>query len=219
VARPAGTTFCMFPNGKTGIRRPNLSTLPTSGPGILVTNLPGGRTIVTANPKPQFRNRRNGPLVLTLDRPRGYTETDSDTKGWVTWGHVNSVVVDNVARSYTLAAGLKVYVKVTTNGAIPLRVLTAEIDATTGTRTDSGGTTSTPPTTAYYLLGQVGGAGTVQSPYFLSNAGSGNLAARVTATGYDCTLATAGNPGATPPVPASPGGITTSYQFAWNRGN
>lgn len=158
-------------------------------------------------------------LILTLERPAGYTEAEASTKGWVTWGHVDSVVVDNIAASYTLAAGLKVYVKVTTNGAIPLRVLTAEIDATTSTRTDTGGTASTPATTAYYLLGEVLGAGTVLSPYTPSNSGSGNLVSDVIATGYTCVLASAGDPSATPPVPASLGGVRTDYQFRLVRGS
>jgi hypothetical protein len=165
-----------------------------------------------------IRGERLQPLYLTLDRPPGYTESEGATKGWVTWGQVNSVIVDNVADSFALTSGRKVYVKVTTNGAIPLRVLTAEILTTTGTATDSGATASTPATTAYYLLGQVGGAGTSASPFFLTNSGSGNLVLGVVATGYTCVQATAGNPSATPPVPASAGGVRTDYQLSWTRG-
>jgi hypothetical protein len=156
-------------------------------------------------------------LRATKDRPEGYTEAEGATKGWVTWGHVNSVVVSNVAESYSLATGKRIYMKVTTNGAIPLRVLTAEIDATTSTREDTGGTATTPPTTAYYLLGQVAGAGTVESPYTVFPSGCGNLQLSAVAMGYSCTLATAGDPGATPPVPASPGGVQTNYQLRWDR--
>jgi hypothetical protein len=156
-------------------------------------------------------------LRATKDRPEGYTEAEGATKGWVTWGHVNSVVVSNVAESYSLSTGKKVYMKVTTNGAIPLRVLTAEIDATTSTREDSGGTATTPPTTAYYLLGQVAGAGTVESPYTVFPSGCGNLRLSAVPMGYSCTLATAGDPEADPPVSASPGGVKTDYQLRWDR--
>ena len=172
----------------------------------------------TQRGKTIMRGESLQPLYLTLDRPPGYTESEGATKGWVTWGNVNSVVLANIADSFTLTSGRKVYVKVTTNGAIPLRVLTAEILTTTGTATDSGATASTPATTAYYLLGQVGGAGTSASPFFLTNSGSGNLVLGVVATGYTCVQATAGNPSATPPVPASAGGVRTDYQLSWTRG-
>jgi hypothetical protein len=143
-------------------------------------------------------------LRATKDRPEGYTEAERATKGWVTWGHVNSVAVSNVAESYSLATGKKIYMKVTTNGAIPLRVLTAEIDATTSTREDTGGTATRPPTTAYYLLGQVAGAGTVESPYTVFPSGCGNLSLSAVAMGYSCTL-------------ASPRGVKTDYQLRWDR--
>jgi len=157
-------------------------------------------------------------LSLTKIMPEGYGGVDGVTKGWVTWGVVGNTVVNNITDPFTLSAGLKVWVRVTTNGTLPFRVLTATIDTGTGSvPNDSGGSATDPPSTIYYLLGQVLGAGTVESPFTVSSTGCGSLRVSLTAYGYICVLASSGNPSATPPEPASPGGVKTSYMMRWDR--
>jgi hypothetical protein len=85
--------------------------------------------------------------------PEGYGGVDGVTKGWVTWGVVGNTVVNNITDPFTLSAGLKVWVRVTTNGTLPFRVLTATTDPGTGrVPDDSGGSATDPPSTIYYLL-------------------------------------------------------------------
>lgn len=156
-------------------------------------------------------------LGLTDERPAGYPEPEEGADlGWVTWGHVNSVVPDNVAEPFTLSTNLLVWIKVATNGAVPLRVLSAEIGTGAELPEDIGGTATTPPTTAHYLLGQVLGDGE-EVPFYIANAGCGNLVLSTVAMGYSCQLASAGDPEADPPVPASAGGVKTDYQLRWDR--
>lgn len=156
-------------------------------------------------------------LSLSLDRPEGYTAAEDPDKGWVTWGVVNNTLISNVATPFTLSTGLKVWVKVTTNGAVPVKVLSAVLEGGSAVPEDAGGSATTPPTTAYFLLGQVGGAGTLADPWSVLSTGCGNLRYSAVASGYSCVLASPGDPGATPPIPPSPGGVKTDYQMKWER--
>jgi len=198
------------------LRQADQRILPSRGLGVMLRQTAQG-TIISVPRQRRGKNAALGRLVLTLTRPDGDSEDKDANKGWITWGHVNSMIISNIATSYALVKGLKVYVKVTTNGRIPLKVLSAEITTTTETPEDKGGTISTPPTTAYYLLGQVGGAGTQAEPFYVTNAGTGNLSLGVRAIGYSCVLATPGDPSATPPVPPTPGGVKTDYELKWER--
>lgn len=156
-------------------------------------------------------------LSIVLDRPEGYTAAEDPAKAWVTWGVLNNVVLSNIATPFTMSTGLKVWVKATTNGTFPFRVLSAELGGGSAVPDDSGGSATNPPTTAYFLLGEIGGAGTTENPYRPFPTGCGNLRLSVEPSGYSCFLATSGDPGATPPVPAAPGGVKTNYQLKWER--
>jgi len=143
-------------------------------------------------------------LTLSATRPLGYTEAEAPTKGWVTWGHVGNRVPTNIAASFALATGKKVWVEMTTNGAHPIQVISCVIGSGADVPADSGGTEMTPPTTMHYLLGQVSGAGTTESPFTLHSSGSGNLRLETYAVGTACQLYDPGPP----IVPAS---VKTTY--------
>lgn len=157
------------------------------------------------------------PLRLVLEKPEGYPGAVDPDRGWVEWGSVGNVVPSNMANSFALASGRKVWVEAVTNGAVPLRVLSASLGAGASVPDDIGGTVSTPPTTAHLLLGEVFGAGTPESPWSLRSTGCGSLWLSARAVGYSCQLATAGDPEADPPVPPAPGGVRTDYELKWDR--
>ncbi len=157
------------------------------------------------------------PLSLSLTRPSGYTAAEDPAKCWINWGVVGNVVISNVAVPIAMATGRNIWVAAVTNGTVPLRVLSASIGFGASVPDDIGGTATTPPTTAHYLIGQVSGAGTEESPFGLFSTGCGNLNLSTVAMGYSCQLATAGDPEADPVVPPSAGGVKTDYQLRWDR--
>ena len=138
-------------------------------------------------------------LVLTKTRPAGYTAAVDPAKGWVTWGHAGNRVPSNIATPFTFSTGLKVWLAMTTNGAHPVQVLSCVLAAGSDVPADIGGTETTPPTTVHFLLGSVGGAGTVESPWSVFSSGQGNLRLETYEVGTVCQTYSPGPP----PVPAS----------------
>lgn len=158
-------------------------------------------------------------LVLTDTSPYGdvIDEEDENEYGWVTWGVVNNLVVSGIANAFVLADGKQVWIKVTTNGASPLSVLTASLETGASIPDDIGGSATNPPTTAHFLLGEVSGTGSESDPFLLNSTGSGSLRLSLEASGFQCVLATAGDPEADPPVEPDAGGVRTNYQLKWDR--
>lgn len=192
---------------------------PRGGPGVRIKQTTSGWSLAVAPATAPIVRRGNGCTALTLTkrRPLGYTADEDSTKGWVHWGVVNNVVIDNIAIPFALSTGLKVWVAVTTNGAVPLIPLTATIGTGATVPDDIGGTATKPPDTAHHLLGQVTGAGTTESPFTVFSTGCGVINLSAVAMGYSCVLADSGDPEADPVIPPTPGGVKTDYQLRWDR--
>jgi len=103
-----------------GIRGPALSTLPTSGPGIRMQHLPGGRTIVSGSSTGRRGGGSRDPWTLTGFVDGGALKI-SVAPGLVnnfvpTIGGVSLVAFPAPALTVTGATGI-VYLKATVDGA------------------------------------------------------------------------------------------------------
>jgi hypothetical protein len=218
--KPLETGYAKRREVKEVAQSARLNSLSSNAGGARVSSWPNG-TLIEVPRSAQRKGIKQGSRVcklsLSLIRPEGYTAAEDPAKGWVTWGVVNNVVIDDVATPFTLSTGVKIWVAVTTNGAVPLRVLTATLAGGAAVPDDIGGTATTPPTTAHYLLGQVGGAGTEESPFNVFSTGCGSLNLSVVSTGYSCVLSDPGDPEEDPPIPPTAGGVKTDYQLRWDR--
>ncbi len=175
---------------------PQDDTVPTPGSGV--SNLP--------------------PLYLTFEQPPGYPPPPPGTVHpvFVTWGRAGNRPPSNITAYSPAATGKRFAIKVTTNGAHPIQVLSAEIVAAVGeVPADTGGTEFTPPTVMYRLLGEILGAGTEASPFAIGQGPGGNLNLESYLLGTVCQTYAPGNPSAEPPVPATPAGVRSTYGVRW----
>ncbi|EIQ01044.1 hypothetical protein OpiT1DRAFT_05608 [Opitutaceae bacterium TAV1] len=201
-----------------------------AGRGIRTHNS-GSEVILTATTLPSKGGTTvaapAAPLTLTLTKPAGYADPPEGIPAttppvWVTWGHVNNIVPDNMGL-YTLAEqGKKVWIKATTNqlGASNFRVLAVTIGSGDTFPEDGNGdggetTEEVPPKFVHYLLGTMQVTLSGEAPNqtavitIAQDTIGGNFQITTYASGYNCVAST----------PSTTGGMRTVYGYEWKRVN
>lgn len=174
-----------MPKRRYGIRSPALASLPTSGPGIRVQHLPGGRTIVSGESRGGKRPRNLvGPLQITTRAPLTYGPegAPSGVPIFVTWGTVGGLIpapeVFSTPIGYVTSTGTRyVWAKIgLSNTAVLVATSLAFVTHTSssGYATANFETDGTPPEFMYVPLGQFTATG-AELAITISNSGSGSL--------------------------------------------